>query len=332
MDAESENIASELCFEEVIDIADVAASQRRWRRRYALLRAISTILLTVALCVGVYPLALQFQSARRLESESQTSEQSVLQWVYPRAEDELAAARSYNERLAQSGQPVLGDAKDPFSSSQGASQASGEDTIASKDEEYQSLLDTGGGVMGTIRIPQISVTLPIGHGTSEETLLAGAGHLYGTSLPVGGASTHAVITGHRGLTQAAMFTRLDELELDDYFYIEVLGKTLAYRVDNISVIEPDDTSSLRVTQGEDRVTLMTCTPYGVNTHRLLVSGVRVNMPYPAPEPSNVYDARAIALTTGFGILAAGVTMVFIARRVRRSPRMRAAGSPAHASC
>ena len=134
--------------------------------------------------------------------------------------------------------------------------------------------------MGTIKVPKQSINLPIYHGTSEEALASGAGHLYGTSLPVGGKSTHSVITGHRGLVEAMMFTRLDEVKKGDFFYIEVMGETLGYKVDNISVILPDDTSKLRIAPGEDRVTLMTCTPYGVNTHRLLISGHRVSIPAP----------------------------------------------------
>ena len=123
--------------------------------------------------------------------------------------------------------------------------------------------------MGSVDIPRIGVDLPIYHGTSESTLELGAGHLYGSSLPVGGKGTHAVITGHRGLIKALMFTRLDELKKGDSFYVKVMGETLGYKVDRVSVIEPSDVSKLKIVEDEDRVTLMTCTPYGVNTHRLL---------------------------------------------------------------
>lgn len=115
----------------------------------------------------------------------------------------------------------------------------GSASASSADAEYRSLLDSGGGVMGTIHIPKISVRLPIYHGTSESALASGVGHLYGSSLPVGGKSTHAVLTGHRGLVEAAMFTRLDEMRVGDYFYIEVMGRTLGYQVDRITVIEPE---------------------------------------------------------------------------------------------
>ena len=129
-------------------------------------------------------------------------------------------------------------------------------------------------------MPKIGVELPIRHGTSEPVLAVGAGHLYGTSLPVGGTGSHTVVTGHRGLVKSLMFTRLDELHDGDFMYIKVMDETLGYEVDRISVIEPDDVSRLKIVPGEDRLTLMTCTPYGINTHRLLVSGHRVAIPLP----------------------------------------------------
>ena len=169
--------------------------------------------------------------------------------------------------------------------------------------------------MGTIHIPKISVRLPIYHGTSQSALASGAGHLYGSSLPVGGRSTHAVITGHRGLVEAMMFTRLDEMRVGDYFYIEVMGRTLGYKVDRISVIEPNDTSKLKIVPGEDRVTLMTCTPYGVNTHRLLVSAVRSAIPGVVPEERNAAkDARTIAIAAAVTTLLLGLLLVWLRRR------------------
>ena len=169
--------------------------------------------------------------------------------------------------------------------------------------------------MGTIRIPKISVRLPIYHGTSQSALASGAGHLYGSSLPVGGRSAHAVITGHRGLVEAMMFTRLDEMRVGDYFYIEVMGRTLGYKVDRISVIEPNDTSNLKIVPGEDRVTLMTCTPYGVNTHRLLVSAVRSAIPGVIPEERNAAkDARLIAIAVSAGVLVSGMLLAWLRSR------------------
>ena len=144
---------------------------------------------------------------------------------------------------------------------------------------YESTLDvTGTGIMGYITIEKIGVELPIYHGTSDAVLQVAAGHLEGTSLPVGGASTHAVISAHRGLPSAKLFTNLDQLEVGDTITITVLDRTLTYEVDNISIILPTETDSLKVSEGKDYITLMTCTPYGINTHRLLVRGRRITTP------------------------------------------------------
>ncbi len=133
----------------------------------------------------------------------------------------------------------------------------------------------GDGMMGYIQIPKIGQTLPIYHGTSEESLARGVGHLQGSALPVGGASTHCVLSAHRGLPSASLFTDLDKLGEGDHFYLHVLDRVLAYEVDQVLVVEPDQTESLEVVQGQDLVTLVTCTPYGVNSQRLLVRGHRV---------------------------------------------------------
>lgn len=142
---------------------------------------------------------------------------------------------------------------------------------------YNVTLDvTGTGIMGYITIEKIGVELPIYHGTSDGVLQIAAGHLEGTSLPVGGESTHAVISAHRGLPSAKLFTNLDELEAGDTFTITVLDRVLTYEVDRISIVLPTETDLLQPVEGQDYVTLMTCTPYGINTHRLLVRGHRVN--------------------------------------------------------
>lgn len=141
---------------------------------------------------------------------------------------------------------------------------------------YAQTLDISGtGIMGYITIPKVSIELPIYHGTDEGVLQVAAGHLEGSSLPVGGAGTHAVISAHRGLPSAKLFTNLDELEVGDRFTITVLNRVLTYEVDQISIVLPTEIDQLLPTEGMDYVTLMTCTPYGINTHRLLVRGKRV---------------------------------------------------------
>ena len=144
----------------------------------------------------------------------------------------------------------------------------------SEEEYYHALAVDNTGVMCTLEIPVIGVDLPVYHGTSDEVLEKGIGHLEGTSLPVGGKGTHAVITGHTGINKAKMFTDLTELKKGNQFYIHVLGKVLAYEVDDINVVLPEDTRKLSIVDGKDYVTLITCTPYGENTHRLLVRGKR----------------------------------------------------------
>lgn len=144
---------------------------------------------------------------------------------------------------------------------------------------YAQTLDISGtGIMGYITIPKISVELPIYHGTDEGVLQVAAGHLEGSSLPVGGAGTHAVISAHRGLPSAKLFTNLDELEVGDRFTITVLNRVLTYEVDQISIVLPTEIDQLLPTEGMDYVTLMTCTPYGINSHRLLVRGRRIETP------------------------------------------------------
>ena len=144
------------------------------------------------------------------------------------------------------------------------------------DPVYMNTLNIAGDeMMGSVEIPKINIKIPIYHTTEEEVLNKGAGHLEGSSLPVGGANTHAVISAHRGLPSASLFTDLDQLKEGDHFLLHVLDETLCYEVDKISVVKPEDTTALAVEDGQDLVTLLTCTPYGVNTERLLVRGHRV---------------------------------------------------------
>ena len=141
--------------------------------------------------------------------------------------------------------------------------------------EYKKVLDPDGeGLMGSIEIPKIQVRIAIYHGLAEDILEKGAGHMEGTSLPVGGKSTHAVLAAHRGLPSAKLFTDIDQLKKGDLFFLHVLGKTLAYKVDQIKTVLPSEIEDLNIIKGEDHVTLLTCTPYGVNTYRLLVRGTR----------------------------------------------------------
>ena len=217
-------------------------------------------------------------------------------------------AVEYNENLA--GDPV----HDPFIMGSGYVLP----------DNYEEVLNINGdGVMGYIEIPKIDVYLPIYHGTSAETLEKGAGHLEATALPIGGLNRHSVISAHRGLPSAELFTRLDEMEVGDVFYIHVLDRTLAYEVDQIETIVPEDLALLSPESDKDLVTLLTCTPYAVNTHRLLVRGTRI--PYEEeniPAESEIVTAAdhswfaeyRTAIFVGLAALAALVTVVLLGKK------------------
>ena len=185
---------------------------------------------------------------------------------------------------------------------------------------------TVGGVMACVDIPKINVYLPVQHGTDADTLERTVGHVVGTSLPVGGSSTHAVLSAHSGMASSKLFSDIDQLEKGDIFYIHVLGDTLAYEVDSINTVVPTDTSLLQIEEDKDLVTLVTCTPFGVNTHRLLVRGHRV--PYtPEQESATIAEKPAASswtqhYLTGLGIGLGAVAMVggayFLVRRKRHA--------------
>lgn len=194
---------------------------------------------------------------------------------------------------------------------------------------YDEVLDPNGdGLMGSIEIPKIQAKLAIYHGLSKNVLEKGVGHVEGTSLPIGGAGTHAVLAAHRGLPNAKLFTDLDQMEVGDIFILHILGKNLAYKVDQIKTVLPDETSELDIVEGEDLVTLVTCTPYGVNTHRLLVRGSRTE--YVEEEESNETIPQKLAKTDPKKVLAAGgivlvILILLVYLIVRRSGKRRGSG-------
>ena len=168
---------------------------------------------------------------------------------------------------------------------------------------YQKTLNiTGTGIMGYIKIPKCNIELPIYHGTSKEILQVGVGHLEGTSLPVGGKGTHCAVSGHTGLPSSKMFNNITELKEGDLFMIKTLGKTLTYKVDNIKVVLPNDAKSITRVPGKDYCTLITCTPYGVNSHRLLVRGHRTKNIYPEPNVSKVDKIAIMMILIGIVML------------------------------
>lgn len=256
--------------------------RRRWRMPWGML-AVATVLL-VGVGLLEYPQAAgwvsqYYQSQLIVDVSSELQQEPT-----PELQAQLKRADEYNA-LLESGALLAANANKPTS-----------DAGKVAEFDYDSLLEaTPTGVMGRLRVPVIDVDLPIYHGTSDATLAKGVGHLEGTSLPVGGTSQHSVLTAHRGLPEATLFNDLDKLKVGDRFVIEVFGEVLTYEVFDTKVVEPEDTDTLRAVAGEDLVTLVTCTPLGINTHRYLVTGKRVT-----PTPINdVRDAGATPDIPGF---------------------------------
>lgn len=303
-------------FESIIGGHGRTALQGRARHISLLLEILIVLLLLAALLCACWVPLMQIRSQGEQSVAANQASSKMAAWPEQKIREETAGAEAYNRMVADSGQGTLGEASDPFATSRGTS-------ISDRDLEYQSLLQGPDMIMGTLRVPKISIHLPIYHGTSEQVLGRGVGHLYGTSLPVGGASTNAVLSGHRGLPSALLFTRLDELEIGDVLYIDLMGRTMGYRVAQIHVISPDDTHLYKVVPGRDLVTLMTCTPYGVNTQRLVVTAERQPIPYPIPDPSQApKDGRLWGLTLGLGILIVGTVTTLVAQRLHLPPRHR----------
>ena len=190
-------------------------------------------------------------------------------------------------------------------------------------EEYESILNVSGtGIMGYIEIPEIKVSLPIYHGVDEGILQIAIGHITGTSLPVGGEGTHCVVSGHRGLPSAKLFTDLDKLVEGDIFIMRVLDETLTYEVDQILIVEPEDTSALEMEEGKDLCTLVTCTPYGVNSHRMLVRGHRIenledSSSIRVTADAQLIDSKLVAPAIAAPIVLVMLLVVLIRHRKRR---------------
>ena len=233
----------------------------RDKRRKIITISLAVLFFLLALGLTVYPIfSSRYNEAHQsqIHTEYQDAVNALPDTAIPEAR---AAAQSYNEELWSSIVQYGSYSKD---------------SVTSAMEEYAGLLDlTGTGTMGYVHIPKLAVSLPIYHGTEEETLDRGVGHLIGSSLPIGGSSTHAILTGHSGLASQKMFSDLDKLEVGDTFYLEVLNEFLAYEVDQINTVLPHDTAYLGLEEGKDLCTLVTCTPFGVNTHRLLIRGHRI---------------------------------------------------------
>ena len=256
------------------------------KKRPKIVTILAILLLLIGLGIMLYPTFSDLYY--RWTAQQQISQYNHVAEATQADYSELwAAAEEYNRQLAQRGSSI---------------------TVS---EEEQALIEQllnplGNGMMGYIDIPKISVHLPIYQDTEESALQAGAGFWLGTSLPTGGPSTHCVLTAHNGLVRAKMFTDLDQLEIGDTFSLSILDRVLTYEVDQILVTEPEDISPLQIVEGEDYVTLYTCTPYGVNTHRLLVRGHRI----PTPEDEETVDPVQ-AVTGGMDLRDKILTALFL---------------------
>lgn len=271
----------------------------KWKRGLALL------LIVGGVGLFVYP-RLQMVLADRSQTIAIGNyEEGVSGYDEKWKERELEKARAYNNGLSEVAFP------DPFGHG-GSLETAG---------DYEEILNVDRGMMGVLEIPCIEVELPIYHGIAEDVLQKGVGHISQTAFPVGGEGNHTVLSTHRGLPDARLFTDLDELEPGDAFYIRVLGNNLAYEVDQVEVVDPGDVSLLKPEEGKDYVTLLTCTPYGINSHRLLVRGSRVNY---VPEVKAQIQKKVVRTEkyTVFGIGAAAILTVAagVAGRIRKRKR------------
>lgn len=227
----------------------------------------TVLLFLAALCLTLYPLISNYVN-QKYASQIHTAYQEVMEQI-----DDSALFRAKELAFAYNRSIVPGTS---------TADAYSRESLKAASQDYDSQLDVvGNGIMGYVEIPKISVNLPIYHGTENDSLERGIGHLLGSSLPVGGGSTHSILSGHSGMASQKMFTDLEQLTTGDVFYLHILNETLAYQVVEINTVLPYDTSLLGIAPGEDLCTLVTCTPYGVNTHRLLVTGSRI--PYEEAE-------------------------------------------------
>lgn len=289
----------------------------RARRRPNAYLVVAFVLLVAFLGLVVWVLGQRAYSDRLMAQHARAAVQAVAEeWTPEQRRAMTDAARAYNASLLASGSHVLGDAVDPLTGS----------NLAEADARYQATLRlTDGGIMGRVVVPNIGVDLPILHGSSEDALRQGAGHLYGTSVPIGGPGTLAVLSAHSGQVTATGFLRLSELRPGDFVYVQTMGETLGYVVDRTDVIAPDDFSHFTIVPGRDRIILMTCTPVGINTERLLVSATRADIPDVVPAMADAPVGSALPHLVQRLLLGGGLVLVLIAvgAFLRRRHRHRA---------
>ena len=247
------------------------------------------LMLFVGVCGLLYPSVSQYWNART-QTRAVENYREILDSMKPEDFDAyFEAAESYNQQLSDLKSPLM-------------------DYHRLKNY-HQTLNISGNGIMGYISIPKLGVELPLYHGITAEVLNVACGHMEGSSLPIGGESTHAVLSAHRGLPHARLFTDLDKMEIGDTFQITVLNRTITYQVDQIKVVRPDNAEYIQIVEGEDLCTLLTCTPYGVNSHRLLVRGTRIENATPVLYVTS--DAYKIDSLVATPVVAAPILLVLL---------------------
>ncbi len=252
--------------------------------------------LIIGICVVLYPVVSAVITKMTQRTVITSYQQAVNKTSDADMEKMKTQAQEYNASLLNA------TLQDPFTDTE------------KLDESYDQLLSING-VLGFIEIPKIKVNLPIYYGSTEEVLKKGVGHLKNTSLPIGGEGTHAVLSGHRGLPSSTLFTDLDQLIIGDEFYIHVYDEILAYKVDQIKVVDPDDTEDLAIAHGKDYVTLVTCTPYGINTQRLLIRAERTEYTNNREDRQKI-SGNAYIVSTLF-VIAAAIPIVLLVRKKRK---------------
>ena len=268
-------------------------------RSNIILIVVSIIMFLLGSLIFFYPTISNYIANKEFQGAIKTYNKSVKKISEEDLTEELNKAIKYNNELNGT------EIHDPFEPGSGYIVP----------DNYKDVLNVSGdGIMGYIQIPKISLKLPIYHTSSEKVLEKGIGHLETTALPIGGVGNNPILTGHRGLPQAELFTRLDEVKKGNIIYIHVLNKHLSYEVDSIKVIKPDDVGTLKAIKGRDMITLITCTPYGINTHRLIIQGKRV--PYVPIKEKNNSSVGTVKLTESmksrvYGVIVGIIILIII---------------------
>lgn len=287
------------------------------KKNHSLISAlIVTLVLLIGLSLLLYPTAADYINSLNYKKDIENYQHEVQQLDDSERQAMLTAARDYNSRLLESSNSIG-------------------QLNAEQEKEYNTLLNlSGSGIMGYIEIEKVQIYLPIYHGTDESVLQSGIGHIGGSSLPVGGIGTHAILSGHTGLPSSKLFSNIDQLETGDTFTLHILGETFTYRVESTVILLPEEAEKQEIDPQRDLCTLMTCTPYGVNSHRLLVTGVRIETPQeelpdgtepteeqiPAPVPPVLWIA-------GIGLVIALIAaIVFVLRKRRKAAGTRKGGA------